>query len=63
MSNDYTKLKTDAERRAVIPKMDVYDWDVVAQWELETKDPHFKEIFHNASRSMYHRMELREGIL
>lgn len=60
---DYSQLKTDAERRAVIPTMSVYDWDIVAEWELKTTDPNYKAIFHNASRSMYHRMELREGIL
>lgn len=57
------KLKTDKERAAAIPKMSVYDWDIVADWENETKDEDYKDAFHCASRSMYHRMELKEGML
>lgn len=56
-------LKTDKERAKAIPQMSVYDWDVVADWESEAEDKDYKDAFHCASRSMYHRMELREGIL
>lgn len=56
-------LKTDRERAAAIPKMSVYDWDIVADWESETKDKDYKDAFHCASRSMYHRTELKEGTL
>lgn len=57
------KLATDAERRKAIPAMSVYDWDIVADWENETEDEEYRRIFHTASCSMYHRMELREGAL
>ena len=56
-------LKTDKERAEAIPQMSVYDWDIVADWESETEDKDYKDAFHRASRSMYHRMELREGAL
>ena len=56
-------LKTDRERAAAIPKMSVYDWDIVADWEKETEDPNYRDAFHCASRSMYHRMELKESLL
>lgn len=57
------KLKTDKERAAAIPRMSVYDWDIVADWENETENEDYKDAFHCASRSMYHRMELKEGML
>lgn len=56
-------LKTDKERAKAIPQMSVYDWDIVADWEDATEDAHYKDVFHSASRSMYHRMELKEGAL
>jgi hypothetical protein len=56
-------LKTDKERAKAIPQMSVYDWDIVADWESETEDKDYKDAFHCASRSMYHRMELREDAL
>lgn len=56
-------LKTDRERAEAIPQMSVYDWDIVADWESETEDKDYKDAFHCASRSMYHRMELREDAL
>lgn len=56
-------LKTDKERVEAIPQMSVYDWDIVADWESETETKEYKDAFHCASRSMYHRMELKEGAL
>lgn len=56
-------LKTDKERAKAIPQMSVYDWDIVADWESETEDKDYKDAFHCASRSMYHRMELKEDAL
>ena len=62
-NNRYSHLTTDKERRDAIPTISIYDWDVVADWEEETTNEEYRKIFHNASRSMYHRMELREGAL
>ena len=56
-------LKTDRERAEAIPQMSVYDWDIVADWESETENKDYKDAFHCASRSMYHRMEIKEDAL
>lgn len=54
---DLEKYKTDEERLNIVAKLSNDLWDVVADWETEAKSEKAREVFHNYSRSMYHKEE------